>query len=120
MGAHVTLLADCRASAIAAPRHGPQPRAAPTRIRDDHVASRHLQPRNSSVADLANGRAAGIQYRNDGPGTVLPPPTKQKRTIMRASRSFAVAVVCAIGVVGISCSPSRAQPAATTGPANEA
>ena len=36
---------------------------------------------------------------------------------MRASRSFAVAVVCALGAVGISCSPLQAQPAATTGPA---
>ena len=36
---------------------------------------------------------------------------------MRASRSFAVAVVCALGFVGISCSRLQAQPAATTGPA---
>jgi hypothetical protein len=52
MGAHATLLADCRASAMPAPRHGSQPRAAPTRIPDDHLASRDLQPRNSSVAGL--------------------------------------------------------------------
>src|SRR5262245_2625958 len=117
MGAHVTLLADCRASGMPAPRHGSQPRAAPTRIPDDHLASRHLQPRNSSVAGLSNARAVGFQYRSDRPGTVLPAPTKQKRTIMRASRSFAAAVVWALGIVGISCSPSQAQPAPTTGPA---